>query len=112
MYGPAALRSVAVAVTFAATPVLTTVGPPTVLVIGIVCGIAVWNGWTAEGFVERLGHLHRAALRAGSGSGRTPDVGGAAEGRNIATAARKTVPFRELLHLNKQLAETLRAGSE
>jgi hypothetical protein len=53
MYGPAALRSVAVAVAFAATPVPTTVGPPTVLFIGVVCGIAVWNGWTAEGFVER-----------------------------------------------------------
>ena len=35
-----------------------------------------------------------------------------AEGRNIATAARKNVPFRELLDLNDQLAESLRAGSE
>ncbi len=34
-----------------------------------------------------------------------------AEGRNITTAARKNVPFRELLNVNGQLAERLRAGS-
>jgi hypothetical protein len=35
-----------------------------------------------------------------------------AEGRNIATAARKAVPFQELLDLNEHLAESLSAGSE
>lgn len=33
------------------------------------------------------------------------------EGRNIATAARKAVPFRELLYLNAQMANSLSPGS-
>lgn len=33
------------------------------------------------------------------------------EGRDIATVARKAVPFRELLHLNAHLAESLSPGS-
>lgn len=34
------------------------------------------------------------------------------EGRNIATAARKAVPFRELLYLNEHMAKSLSARSE
>ena len=60
-----------------------------------------WPGWEAE----------VSALSIGEGISVYPFLF-TAEGRNIATATRKAVPFQELLNLNEHLAQSLIAGSE
>lgn len=60
-----------------------------------------WPGWEAE----------VSALSIDKGISVYPFLF-TAEGRNIATAARKAVPFQELLNLNEHLAQSLITGSE
>lgn len=60
-----------------------------------------WPGWEAE----------VSALSIDEGISVYPFLF-TAEGRNIATAARKAVPFQELLNLNEHLAQSLITGSE
>ncbi len=60
-----------------------------------------WPGWEAE----------VSALSLEEGISVYPFLF-TAEGRDIAAAARKAVPFQELLNLNEHLAQSLVAGSE